>query len=469
MNKKMDFKAFEEGGMDEFLRGTLAGHSVEPGPRLWKGISRKLLWREITHLNFTNLSARSWIAGAAGALILAAGFYFLPSEKASVTPPAQALPVAVVATSDNPGAVTVAAPATARKNSPAPTVSETHGSNPARHAASARHTEKQNEQSTNPIAYASNLRVLSNNTPAAAPYLTSTSSPGVSVSGSGVLSVEPVAHLTPVEPVATPLLANPQQDTIITLQTPGGLSRIHVGDAASTQFFSANFEITPEMSFYSSPESYSNLNVWANAGISWHFSRFSLSSGLGLGYVYDRGHYDVEYKSNDSVGFYSGVVSYTVGTNNEIIYNTANHSVYDSLLHQDDYRTLNRYAYLQVPLLLGYRLVETPRFGLAFQAGPAVSFLLGERLSQPVIEYENARIVRVDDNTPQRVHTTWQVWGSLVLDYRLSRKVSLYLRPSCKYYLNPVVEQENATFKSPWSAGLGIGVQFNFSPKKKTP
>lgn len=130
---------------------------------------------------------------------------------------------------------------------------------------------------------------------------------------------------------------------------------------------------------------------------------------------------------------------------------------------------MNRYAYLQVPLLLGYRLFESRTMSLTFQTGPAISFLLGTRKSSPVIEYTNARIIRIDDNTPSRVTTNWQLWGDLLLEIRMNRKISIYVEPSCKYFLNPMVEQENVRVNAPWSVGLGVGIQFNFAPKKKNP
>ena len=185
--------------------------------------------------------------------------------------------------------------------------------------------------------------------------------------------------------------------------------------------------------------------------------------------MYDKGSYRAEYKSKDSVGYFTSVISYTIGPDNKIIYNTVTKSVYDSLSHQDDYRTMNRYTYLQIPLLFGYRLFESGRISLSFEAGPAVSFLLASRKSSSEIQYSNARIIRIDDNTPLRLHTNWQLWGDLFLEIRMNKKISLYFEPSCKYFLNPMVEQENVKFKAPWSVGLGIGIQFNFAPKANKP
>ena len=470
MNEKMDFKAFNEGGMDEFMRKTVEGHSVEPRPGLWKGISRRLLLRELAHFNFTNLSTRFWLTGAAGVLALAAALYImLPDRNPAV--PSAITTVSTTGPNNAPVQEVIPASSTPYQRGSKPAGGSMKLFNATNQVPkTVKPTGKITPKSPEPLAYAYNLPDRTISSPARESYATTEHSAVIPAENTGNAAITGLIVISPLVPFeSSGLLVNPAADTIITLHTASGISRFLVTKPSAAQFFSVNLEIVPEMSFYTAPEAYSKINVWVNGGLAYHFSRFSLATAVGLGYVYDKGNYKVEYKRNDSVGYFTSVVSYTVGTNNEIIYNTVNKNIYDSLIHHDDYRTLNRYAYLQVPLLLGYRLIENGRVSLTFQAGPAVSFLLGTRKASPVIEYDNARITRVDDNTPARVHTNWQVWGNLLLELRMNRKISIYFEPSCKYYLNPMVEQENASFKAPWSAGLGVGIQFNFAPKKKNP
>jgi hypothetical protein len=278
------------------------------------------------------------------------------------------------------------------------------------------------------------------------------------------------AGITRISPVTATLSGiSPGTDTVITITNAAGIVKFRKNEPVTNRFFSANLGITPELAFYSEPEVYSKTNFWLNGGVTYHISRFSVGSGFGLGYVYDEGKYRVEYKSNDSIGYYTGVTSYVVGTDNEITYLTQTINVYDSLMHLADSRTQNRYSYLQVPLLLGYRIFESNRVSLTFQVGPAVSILLGSRKSDPVIEYSNARIIRVDNETPSRIHTNWQIWANLYFEMRMNKQVSIFLEPSFKYYLKPMVTQENVTFKAPWTIGLGVGLQVNFGPKKTSP
>jgi len=492
MNNDFDFKAFNEGGMDELLRKTVEGHRIEPRPGLWKGISRKLLWKEISHFNFSNLSAKFWALGTAGIMVVATTVYLLlPSVQPVISPATSAENATVIGntakgttllSSTTPrqtagtlpaGALhhPVAAPATGTVNASSNTATGSSATGISRNIpARGEHNGKGNKPSTETLAYASSFHAKAVNHPH------EVETAGTSLSANPVPDVNnnrgtlrEMISISPVTPIESPLLyMAPAGDTILTIRTASGIVRFTRPSKETVQFFSANLGVTPELSVYASPQAYSKINVWLDGGVTWHISRLSLATGLGLGYVYDRGKYRIDYKSNDSIGYYSSVVSYTIGSQNEIIYNTVIKNIYDSVLHQNDYRTLNRYTYLQVPLLLGYRLVESGTISLTVQAGPAFSFLLGTRKSDPVIEYSNATIIRVDDHTPSRIHTDWQVWGNLLLEVRMNRNFSLYLQPSFKYFLKPLVEQENMTFKSPWSVGLGVGLQFNFAPKKNT-
>ncbi len=468
MSDNMDFKAFEEGGMDEFMRKTLEGHRIEPKPGLWKGISRTLLWRELTRFNFTNLSVKYRIAGTAGLMFLAAAIYYILPGAAS-TETSTREPVAGVKVSEPMSVVNIGGSSTHTVTRSAPDPLKVgHVSTQA--PAPARPVLAKPVSAPKPQAYAYHFPRQSKQQHAAVDNLMAENMQPSPSGNTFVVSPFTEQEISPLVPVGTSFLVlNPQTDTIITISNPNGLFRVLKAKPTAAQFFSLNFGVTPEMSFYSNPEPYSKVNVWVDGRVSYHFSRFSLTTGAGLGYVYDQGKYKTEYKSKDSIGYFTSVISYTIGSNNEVIYNTVKKSVYDSLIHQNDYRTLNRYAYLQVPLLLGYRFYEGGRVSMTFQAGPAVSFLLGTRKSSAVIDYPNARIIRVDDNTPDRVTTNWQVWGDLLVEIRMNKKCSLYFEPSCKYYLNPMVEQENVTMKSPWSVGLGVGLQFNFTPQKSTP
>jgi hypothetical protein len=470
MNKKLDFKAFDDGGADEFLRETMAGHRIEPKPGIWKGISRKLLWTELIHLNFTNLSPKYWIAGTVGLLMLATTLYFgFPGAAPDIPSPKPSEKTARV---DNSASNPIVNPSVVlSSNTRQTSVDNTEvAPRPGKAASKTAPVKPAFEATQQPLAYVPEIQKGSKGTSSDETLSQSDEPGGVSLPPSVETGLATTSEITRIFPFKASLQGiSPGCDTIITISTATGSVKFRKDAQSPGRFFSANLGVTPEIAFYAEPEEYSKANFWFDGGVTYHISRFSVASGFGLGYVFDEGKYRVDYKSRDSVGYFNSVVSYSVGENSEIIYNTQTVKVYDSLHHTGDSRTRNRYAYLQVPLLFGYRIFESNTTSLTFQAGPAVSFLLGSRKSDPVINYSNATIVRIDDETPSRIQTNWQLWANLYFEMRMNKQVSIYLQPSFKYFLKPMVEEENIKFKAPWTIGLGVGIQFNFGQKKTSP
>ncbi|MCK9218674.1 MAG: PorT family protein [Bacteroidales bacterium] len=407
----------EQDQLDQLFRETLSNHQVEPRPRLWKEINRKLLWKELTHFNFTNISKTYWFVAIASLILVPTIIWVIFQSGA-------ASPVARTAENDPSSevhqiyhsAIPISQPARIKTE---PSAQKIHQCNS--------ETGVKNE-------FSSSLPVISD---------------VVNISRMNTLNSEEIDVL-------------PVPDTILTFYTADGILRIHKGNIPPVHFFSAQLGIQPEVSFYSGESSYSKTNFWINGGLTWHISRFSLATGVGLGYVYDQGIYKIDYKSRDSIGFYNNVISFNVNGGNQIEYITETINVYDSIQHLADDRTNNRYTYIQIPFLLGYRFFESKRVNLTLQAGPAVSFLINTKEADPVINYSNARIIKIDKTTPSRIKTNWQLWANLYLEYQITKKISFYVAPSCQYYLNPMVEQENIHVERPWSVGLGIGVQYNF-------
>jgi len=411
--------------LDDLFRQGLENLRPEPSKDLWKGINRRLWWDEISHFTFTNLSKALWIGGIVGMMMI-------------VT----ALMVVVVPQTHNSGNIAFTA---------------------------------MNDQ----IAGTSNA-VYYQGSDASSP--TNTLLPGGADkelpqefnSGEIIPSIYDTYKETKEEDISfMPSIHTP--DIIAEIQisdqamiNPEILQNIPKVKTVIPQFFSLDFGITPEVSLSGNNSSETELNFTGSAGISYHIGRFSLRTGLGLSYVSDDGIYKVEYKSKDSVGFYNMVTSVAVNQQDpkEIIYYTYRIVVYDSLEHIADDRTRNRYTYLQIPLLAGFRIMETSRLGLTIHAGPMVSFLIREKEAQPVIDFPNARIIRIDNNTPARIKTNWQIMLGLRMDYKVNKNFSFFAEPNYKYYFKPVSKQESSAAKNPYSIGLGIGIEYHFGRKK---
>ena len=220
----------------------------------------------------------------------------------------------------------------------------------------------------------------------------------------------------------------------------------------------------PEITFYKSTSSYNKVNYWVGADLTYHLWKFYVRPGISIGYMNDNGNYQVNYKRKDSIGYYYQVVSYSIDPQHPgvILYNTVKHTVYDSLIHNSNNQTMNRYQFIQVPLIFGFDVFEIKNFGLSVQAGPVVSFFVESKQSLSYPDLTGSRILSSTQSSAPDKTADWQVWGAIHVNYRIAENFDIYLEPTYKYYFGPVAGNENPAVKAPWSIGLGLGVKYNF-------
>jgi len=451
MEDNRKYQAEEDHLMDDMFRNSLSGKSIEPPPDLWKSISRKLLWKEIAHFNFTNFSKPLLISGAAAVVLITTMIFVLirpehlPEPQTCSTPVPENAQLSSSSSSRNHPAV----PTNRSVSQPIP--SATPGYTPLITFNTKYHQKNQvmNTATGAPVIVETESQTFllqketDQNTKATYTYLNSLEGPDL-LSGIGT-------------------------DTL-TIIVPGKLPLNVLKEKIPTpNFFSASLGVAPEMAFYKTSYSYTEMNFWVNLNATYHISRFSIGTGISYGQVNDDGIYRVEYKAKDSVGYFNDVISFTVNPENpsEISFITQVRNVYDSVSHIADDRTRNRYTYIKIPLLLGYRLVETQHFGLDIIAGPAVSFLIGSKEASPVIDYPNARIIRIEDETPSRIQTSWQIWVALHLDYQINKKLSVFAEPSYTYSFKVYGQNGEGVTGNPYAIGLGIGVKYIFGSQTK--
>jgi hypothetical protein len=452
---------FDEGRqLDDLFRQGLENLRPEPSKDLWKGINRRLWWDEISHFTFTNLSKVLLIGGIASmmTLITALMVVVVPQAKSSDE---NTFSILNDQGSDNSSLMI---PVFSLSN-------QTYA--PFINKSSERQIEKEIPAETIlrtniPPSTDPDEGLLADRFPTSVPnYYSNTSD---SYSGKKEQEKDP-GVLSFMESINNEniLLINP--DNSHPWATPSSIQNNLKGNPPMIRFFAIDMGVSPEVSFNNNSSGKSEINFSCDLGLIYHFGRFSVRTGIGIGYIADEGNYRIDYKSKDSVGFYNKVVSFTVNQQNpsEVNFVTQQMVVYDSLQHIADDRTRNRYTYLHVPFFIGFRILETNRLALTIHAGPMISFLVGKKEAQPVIEYPNARIIRIDNNTPVRANTSWQLWLGLRLDYKINKEFSLFAEPNYKYYFKPVVEQNEDIAKNPYSIGLGIGIQYNFGRKIQKP
>lgn len=218
---------------------------------------------------------------------------------------------------------------------------------------------------------------------------------------------------------------------------------------------------TPEVIFY--PEdSIPNQRAYTfEVTGRWVKSDFFVESGLGFSFSSDDGTYAIDYEK--FLGTYDDVYNVTFDTTESgavvPIYHTNVVNVYDSISEYKVEQTKNKYTYLQIPVYIGFQK-EVNRFGWFIKGGPILSILVHENIPTPDAGID--RIVDIDQQMPTRVNTNWQLGFSAGLTYQLSRKVSIAVEPTFKYYLNSQYQRKYITTRHPYSIGLRTGLLFNF-------
>ncbi len=246
----------------------------------------------------------------------------------------------------------------------------------------------------------------------------------------------------------------PQEDTISKTKPISILEKPDKRKKVTDWQFATSVYYAPEWMF----NTLEGDKFVSNFGIeeSFHYGRYLLRTGVGLSVAKGTNELMIEY--NDYLGSYNQLdsISFAWDEKNYHLlptYYLSNKDIWDSLLKLDYPKIIKRYTYIQIPLILGYDLIRKNRFSLGFRAGPILSVLMNSKTLTNDYDLGKNRIIRINQVTPDRIQTNWQIQGGINLSLHISNRFSLELEPTVKYYFNSVYEKSDAT-KKPWSVGF---------------
>ncbi len=194
-------------------------------------------------------------------------------------------------------------------------------------------------------------------------------------------------------------------------------------------------------------------------------SRFIVEGGIGGNYATESVKYGITYSSYDSVGYYINVNSFNInpGNSDSIVLETSLKSIYDSIDHYRIEENTNKYAYLQIPLKIGYRIIEKNRFSLDLKIG--VLFSLQVYKDVPDVPYQgnDGDRIEVIRHYPDRLTTNWQYTASVGMNYHINRQLRFTLEPFYRQYLKSVYSTGSEySARSPYAFGIRGGIYFHF-------
>jgi hypothetical protein len=186
---------------------------------------------------------------------------------------------------------------------------------------------------------------------------------------------------------------------------------------------------------------------------------WTIETGAAICLSDDNGRYMINYNSYDSLGFYNKVVSFSPQPNGTIQFITEVEGVYDSIDHQLETNTTNRYTYLQIPLMAGYQLYSNRLLTISLKAGPVFSVMMDSYEPQANFSREGTNLQSIENLSPSRLSANWQVAAGLGVGFYLSRRFTLLAEPTYKTYLRPVYQNQRTR---PQSFGIKAGLLYRF-------
>jgi len=218
---------------------------------------------------------------------------------------------------------------------------------------------------------------------------------------------------------------------------------------------------TPERIYYPGRED-QRSNTFDVNGI-YYFSDFLVQSGFGISIVEDMCDYNVNYNKYEIVGSYYEVDSLVFDSinNGNPTYITTLHNVYDSVNRTCESNTINKYSYLRIPLIFGYRK-EFKRFSYFIKGGPVLNILVKSTEPEPYYFASDISVQHIDRQSPGRIKTYWQLYLGVGLTYQLSNRFGLLVEPTASYNLSSIYERNYMTSKRPYSLGIRTGILISF-------
>jgi opacity protein-like surface antigen len=224
---------------------------------------------------------------------------------------------------------------------------------------------------------------------------------------------------------------------------------------------SAGATFMPAIIFYDPNPS--NTGWSASLDLDYDRSRFHAYAGAGASYFKDKGSWEISYESYDSVGYYLNVNSFRVNPESpgEIIFDMSEKTVYDSVPHLVVSEQTNSYTYLDVPLGIGFTVVDGRRFALTVRTGVKFSWLIGKNEPTADFSITGAEDVFIDRLVPARTNTNWRFTAGLEASYLLTGRLSLRLEPAFEQYLNSVYHSSpDYQAGKPYLIGVNVGVRY---------
>jgi len=436
----------EDEQFDELFRGSLGEMSPEPSAGVWNKLNQQLFRSEILRFNFTNLPKAYWGIIPAAVIITGIALYLGVSENNS-TPELPTVEETITLVQEEP-----------LQNEAKEDISVIDATSI---------TNEITVIDANSVTNDVNGSGMEHPAAAAAIVNTSPATPTTPITLTTLTTLTPLGGNYP-EPLLSGTMIPPDIQSV-TNPVPKETT-LESSHKPLSRSLDMGLNITPDMVFYNNSSGSFKYNYTFDLGARYNLGRFYIQSGAGLTYSTDVGDYAISYLNNDSVGFYYTVNSFSVDPGNpeDPQFETKQVTVYDSVLYLYDYSTKNKYYYIQIPLNVGYRIIDKPVWRLSVEAGLLYSYLVSIDEPAPTFYVPEGRILTIERNTPKRNNHSLGITGGVSVEYQFTRNFYLLIEPTFKYYVQAIEENSSRGDKQPYSIGLRAGIWYRLNFKNRT-
>lgn len=227
--------------------------------------------------------------------------------------------------------------------------------------------------------------------------------------------------------------------------------------------FYTGLYFTPAMMYYPSVK---DQFVWtAGLDFGMTFKKFYVETSIAYQKIKEQGIYTIDFRTFDSVGYYNQVESFEVNpsNSNEILYNTKEVTVYDSIDHYTHVVPVFTYDYINIPLNFGYKVFRKDAFTVAVETGVTFTKMVDKQI--PVVDFSKPEynVVQIKNETPERVDFNFRWQLAVRLDMNIVKAMSVSVKPVFTKYINSIYDtQSGYPNVKPYSMGIQLGVYYGF-------
>ena len=483
----------EDEQLDNLFRSSLGEMQTDPSAGVWKKLNRQMTMSELGRFQFINLPKAFWGIIPLAAILTGVILYLgtgeseslpnqhdetITSQEVILSPTTKPDPLTLESTIPEPASNGISTAQEAQVKLSTSTgqiaTSEEAAITPAKQVTTSEEaaTTPAKQVTTSVITTAPRHHGTNSTTAPLHHGTTSTTAPlhHGTTSNPQIVSPDPISGLNGQypEPLLSVVVNPPTMQSVIN-PVPKETSPESLRKPLSRSL-DLGINITPDMVFYNNASGSFKYNYTFDFGARYNLGRFYIQSGAGLTYSTDIGDYAISYLKNDSIGYYYTINSYSIepGNTGDPQFEAKQVTVYDSVQYLYDYSTKNKYYYLQIPLSVGYRIIDNAAWRLSVEAGLLYAYLVSINEPAPTFYIPEGRILDIERRGAERNKHSLGLTAGISVEYQFARNFFLLIEPTFKYYLQAIDENSSRGDKQPYSIGLRTGIWYRLNFQNKT-